>query len=308
MRTLVEGNEVMRGFLVWLMVLSMADQVVAADYEEHVYKKVGGVELVLYVVKPPGWTAGDRRPAVVWFHGGGWFVGSPTPKDDRGHYLAERGMVSIDVRYRLIDRNTLEPPLVCVQDAKSAMRWVRSHAESLGIDPQRIAASGASAGGHLAAFTGMVDGLDDPQDDLKTSARPDALLLYKPVIDNGPDQGYGQKRIKERYPEFSPAHNITPDDPPTLIVVGTKDQLIPVGVMQRFQANMQKAGVRCELVILEGQEHNFPTNMQGSWAYYETLRATDQFLASLGWLKGEPTLRKVERPTADAPTAVESPE
>ncbi len=72
--------------------------------------------------------------------------------------------------------------MVCCNDTKSAMRWVRSHAAELGIDPERIAASGGSAGGHLAAFASMVEGIDDPADDLKVSPRGNALVLFNPVL------------------------------------------------------------------------------------------------------------------------------
>ena len=86
---------------------------------------------------------------------------------------------------------------MCCADAKSALRYVRAHATELGIDPQRIAAAGGSAGGHLAAFTALVDGLDDPQDDLAVSCKPNALVLFNPVFNNGPDQ-WGHGRVGDR--------------------------------------------------------------------------------------------------------------
>ena len=132
-----------------------------------------------------------------------------------------------------------------MNDAKSAMRWVRSHAAELGIDPNRIASGGGSAGGHLAAFVGMVEGKDDPQDDTKVSAKSNAMCLFNPVFDNGPG-GWGTERVGDRYQEFSPAHNITKDDPPAIVFLGSQDKLIPVKTLETFKANMEKAGVRCE--------------------------------------------------------------
>ncbi len=266
--------------------------------KSYVYKKTGDRELTLTVLNPPDWKASDSRPAMVFFHGGGWVSGKPGQFTPHSEYLTTRGLICIQVEYRLLDPKTNEPPLTCVQDAKSAMRWVRSHAAELGIDPRRIGAGGGSAGGHLAAFTGMVDGLDDPADDLKISPKATALALFNPVFDNGPDQGWGTARVGDRYPEFSPAHNITPDDPPAIVFLGTADKLIPVAVMERFHTNMQKAGVRCDVFYYKDQPHGFfNAGKSGTERYYlETLLETDKFLASLGWLTGPPTLPELPKP------------
>ncbi len=258
----------------------------AAVGEPEVYKTVGDRDLRLFVIKPDGWKPTDERPAIVFFHGGGWVGGAPGQFNDQATYLATRGMVCILAEYRLV-KNVPGPPLDCVHDAKSAMRWVRSHAGRLGIDPNRIAAGGGSAGGHLAAFVGMVQGLDDPQDDLKVSPRANALVLFNPVFDNGPDGGWNHKRVGERYKEFSPAHNITNDDPPAIVFLGTNDKLIGVPVVERFKSNMTAAGVRCETCYYERQGHGFFN--KDPWKTF-TLAETDKFLASLGWLVGEPTL------------------
>lgn len=259
-----------------------------------VYKKVADRELKLTIVNPPDWKASDQRPAMVFFHGGGWTGGGPKQFDQHSAYLATRGMVCIQVEYRLIEKGDKGPPVNCVADAKSAMRWVRSRAAELGIDPNRIGAGGGSAGGHLAAFVGMVEGLDDPADDLKISPKANALALFNPVFDNGPEQGWGHARVGDRFKEFSPAHNITADDPPAIIFLGTEDKLIPVAVVERFKANMEKVGVRCEAVFYERQGHGFFNPGKGGkdQFYFETLLATDKFLTSLGWLKGEPTLKQ----------------
>ncbi len=268
-----------------------------AEPVTRVYKKVDQRELKITIVNPPDWKASDQRPAMVFFHGGGWVGGKPVQFTPHSEYLATRGLVCLQVEYRLIKQGDPGPPMICVHDAKSAMRWVRSHAGELGIDPKRIGAGGGSAGGHLAAFVGMVEGLDDPQDDVKISPKANALALFNPVFDNGPEQGWGYKRVGIHFKEYSPAHNISADDPPALIFLGTKDNLIPVAVVERFKTNMEKAGVRCEAVFYEGQGHGFFNPKAGNMKfYYETLLATDTFLGSLGWLKGEPTLQKPQEP------------
>lgn len=277
--------------------LLLAVTVTAADPITHVYKKVGERELKITLVNPPDWKASDQRPAMVFFHGGGWVGGGPTQFTQHSEYLVTRGLVCLQVEYRLIKKGDAGPPIDCVHDAKSAMRWVRSHAVELGIDPKRIGAGGGSAGGHLAAFVGMVEGLDDPLDDVKISPKANALVLFNPVFDNGPEQGWGNARVGEHFKEYSPAHNISADDPPAIIFLGTQDNLIPVAVVERFKVNMEKAGVRCEAIFYEGQGHGFFNPKKGKMQFfYETLLATDKFLVSLGWLTGEPTLPKPQGP------------
>jgi acetyl esterase len=269
-----------------------ASRVAAADVaaaatpaETIVYKQVGDTDLKLFVEKPPGWKVGDRRPAIVFYFGGGWVGGSPNQFLKQSEHFATRGMVGIRVQYRVIPKDDKGPPLLCVADAKSALRYVRAHAAQLGIDPNRIAAAGGSAGGHLAAFTTLVPGLDDPKDDLKVSPKGNAMVLFNPVFNNGPGQ-WGHGRVGERYREFSPAHHITKDAPPTIVFLGDKDALISVSVLEDFQAKMRAAGVRCDTRVFPGAAHGFfNRDANGIPGYTETLAAADQFLVSLGWLK-----------------------
>lgn len=273
----------------------LVSPLLAADWkapvgEARIYKHTGDRALSLYVVKPAGWKAADQRPAIVFYHGGGWTGGSPGQFNEHSTYLASRGLVCIQVEYRLLKGDAKAPPVTCIHDARSALRWVRAHAAELGIDPRRIASGGGSAGGHLAAHVGMVDGTDDPADDLRVSARSNAMLLFNPVLDNGPG-GWGTARVGERYPELSPAHNVSPDDPPATVFLGSQDKLIPVAVLERFKAGLTKAGVRCDLHVYEGQGHGFfnATNSEGKY-YRLTLLESDRFLTSLGWLQGPPQL------------------
>lgn len=269
------------------LLLCLTALTVARAADTVIYKTVGDRQMKLLVDKPADWQATDQRPAVVFFFGGGWVGGTPGQFEPQSQYLATRGLVGVRVEYRVIPRGDAGPPTVCCNDAKSALRYVRAHAAELGIDPARIAAAGGSAGGHLAAFTGLVDGIDDPADDLTVSCRPAVLLLFNPVLNNGPDGGWGYQRVGARYREFSPAHNVSKAAPPTIIFLGDDDKLIPVATMKSFEADMQAAGVRCELHVYPGVGHGFfnrdPHRTQ-------TLVEVDQFLASLGWLTGPPTL------------------
>lgn len=160
------------------------------------------------------------------------------------------------------------------------MRWVRSHAAELGIDPEKIAAGGGSAGGHLAAFTALVDGTEDPDDDLKISAKPAALLLFNPVLDNGEGE-WGSERVGGKTKEFSPAHNVTAKAPPAIVFLGTEDKLIPVSTLERFQKNMKDAGVRCDLHLYPGKGHGF---FNGDPELTDTIEKSEAFLRDLKWI------------------------
>ena len=261
----------------------------AAAAETLVSKKAGDAELKLFVEKPPSWKAGDRRPAIVFFFGGGWVGGSPNQFLKQSQHFAMRGLVGIRVQYRVIPKGDAGPPFVCVADAKSALRYVRAHAAELGIDPARIAAAGGSAGGHLAAFATLVPGLDDPADDLKVSPKGNALVLFNPVFNNGPGQ-WGHARVGERYREFSPAHHVTKDAPPAIVFLGDKDALIPVSVLEDFKTKMQAAGVRCDTRVFPGAAHGFfNKDVDGIPGFSETLADADRFLVSLGWLPAKTT-------------------
>lgn len=273
---------------VWIAAAAPHSQAIAG--EPLVYKKVGNRQLHLYVVKPRNWKPSDHRPAMVFIHGGGWVAGTVTQFNDQSKYLASRGMVCVQVEYRLLARSNSNPPTICCEDAKSAMRYVRSHAAELGIDPNRIGGAGGSAGGQLAAFTALVPGQNDPRDDLSISPKPNALVLFFPVLDNGTNGGWGNRRVGNRVKEFSPAANVTSNAPPAIIFLGTKDKLIPVSTIRRFQHRMQACGVRCEVYLYAGQGHGF-ANYQPYKT--DTLIQADKFLESLGWLQGAPTLQPI---------------
>ncbi|MDB4473944.1 alpha/beta hydrolase [Opitutaceae bacterium] len=254
------------------------------------YREVDGTELKMHVFLPHDFDASDRRPAVVFFFGGGWNGGNPGQFYPFSEYLTERGMVAMAAEYRTKKSHGTDP-FACVADAKAAMRWARQNAAKWGIDPHRLAAGGGSAGGHLAATTAFLPGLNEEGAKLSDSCVPDALILYNPVIDNGPT-GYGYDRIGDRFPEFSPLHNIGPQiPPPTITFLGTNDDLIPVATMRTFADAIRREGGRCDVHIYENAPHGFFNKRDwGNLRYYEVVRATDRFLGSLGWLEGDPTM------------------
>src|SRR5690606_28802428 len=127
--------------------------------------------------------------------------------------------------YRVKDRQQTTP-FECVKDGRSAVRYLREHAEELGIDTGRIVAGGGSAGGHVAAAADLT-AIDESSDNLTVNARPNALVLFNPVFNNGPGN-YGYDRLHDQYQAISPYHNIRKGAAPTIVFLGTKDNLIPV--------------------------------------------------------------------------------
>lgn len=245
------------------------------------YKTVGDVTLQLHVFLPADHQPTDKRPGIVFFFGGGWKSGSMQHFYPQCEHLASLGMVAMAAEYRVESRHGTTPRQ-CVMDGKSAMRWVRANAARLGIDANRLAAGGGSAGGHVAAATATVDGFNEDTDDLSVSERPNALILFNPVFDNGPG-GYGHDRVKDDWQSFSPMHNLDANTPPTVIFLGTKDHLIPVATAEKYKQLMEQNGTRCELHLYEGQGHGF-FNLRHKENYDQTVAAMDAFLGELGWV------------------------
>ncbi|GAB5406304.1 MAG: hypothetical protein Aurels2KO_45350 [Aureliella sp.] len=228
-----------------------------------------------------------RRPAIVFFHGGGWVGGSPGQFSEHAAYFASRGVVCFQVEYRLLDKKSKLPPLTCTSDAVSAMQWVRSRSDQFGVDPNRIATGGGSAGGHLASYLGTIAPKNVTEG---VSVRPNAMLLFNPVYDNGPG-GWGTARVKDRVAEFSPMHNVDRETPPNIVFLGTQDDLIPVATGERFQTKCREVSVESELHTYDGQGHGFfNVNRDGGKWFEKTLVASDRFLQKLGWIKGEHTV------------------
>lgn len=254
----------------------------ALAQEKVIYKTIDTLDLTLEVYRPKVTNESETYPAMVFFFGGGWNGGSTAQFEPHATYFSERGIVCFLVDYRVNSRNKTTP-FESLMDAKSAIRFIRKNAAEFQIDPSKIIASGGSAGGHLAAATALIEGFNDPNDDLSISTKPSALVLFNPVIDNGPG-GYGFERIGEQFKDFSPLHNIREGAPPTVIFLGTKDELIPVETMNYYQTVMKKVGSRCDLFLYEGQPHGF-FNFKNPEYFEKTIREADRFLQSTGFLK-----------------------
>ena len=251
-----------------------------------VYKRVEDRDLVLHIFEPPGFQKGDRRPCFHIIHGGGWQGMDPSRMFPFAADFARlHGMVGISVQYRLYQPKTGVTVFDCVKDARSSVRYARSHAAELGIDPDKIVVSGGSAGGHLAAATALFDGVDEAGEDIRISCRPDALVLLFPVIDTSAE-GYGQAKIGDRWRELSPVHHVRPGLPPTITFHGTGDTTTPFAGAKAFQEAMKKAGNRSELVPYEGGAHGYL--MREESLYQDTITRAAAFLSTCGILKATP--------------------
>ena len=247
-----------------------------------IYKKIDTTELKVWIHYPD--KVKKRHSAIIFFHGGGWNNGTAEQFLPQSEYLASQGMVAIRASYRLKNVHGTTPK-EALEDAKSAIRFLRLNAKELHILPNKIAAGGGSAGGHLAAAAFTSININDPKDAIDVSAKPNSLVLFNPVIDNGPE-GYGYERIKTWFPDISPMHGITKRFPPTVLFLGTKDALIPVSTGEIFRDRIKAAGGQCTLFLYEGAGHGFFGWKDGKNPYYdETLKQTEIFLRQQGYLK-----------------------
>jgi len=251
------------------------------------YKIVGQDTLFLevHLAEPMADTIQSKGVSIVFFFGGGWNGGNRHHFLNHARYFSQRGLSCFLADYRTKSQHQTTP-FESLKDARSAMRFVRQNAARWNLNPDKIIAAGGSAGGHLAAATALVDAYNEESDDLEVSTVPSALVLFNPVLDNGPG-GYGYERIQEAYHQFSPLHNLAEGAPPTIIFLGTDDKLIPVETAQYYQAIMQRLGSRCDLQLYADQGHGF-FNYRNFEYYQKTILAADHFLQSLGLLDQQP--------------------
>jgi len=264
---------------------SVSPQPVTVDgATAHVYKTIRDVELRLHVFEPNRSDDPAPRPAIVFFFGGGWRQGPVSQFAPQAKHLAARGMVAIVADYRVFGRHGTSP-FEAMSDAKSAIRWVRSHAAQLGVDPNRIAAAGGSSGGHIAASAAVLDSFDEVSESSAVSSNPNLLILFNPALDTT-----GAKLVEgfgSRGREASASHHLHAGLPPTLILHGKSDTTVPYAEVERYCTEATALGNVCQLVGYEGAAHGFfnPPNADGKW-FRETLLEADRFLTQRGYLRG----------------------
>ncbi|MFZ9171202.1 MAG: alpha/beta hydrolase [Sediminibacterium sp.] len=269
----------------YTIILLFVSYLVGFTQERFLYKKIDTTQLYFEVYPSAINNQTKPAPAMVFFFGGGWNNGTVKQFEPHAIYFSQRGITCILVDYRVKEKHK-STPFESLKDAKSAIRYIRAHANDLGIDPSKIIASGGSAGGHLAAATAIIQDHNESTDNLTISCVPNALVLFNPVFDNGPG-GYGYERIGDAYKSFSPLHNIKIGAPPTIVFLGDKDHLVPVETAKYYKLVMEKVKSRCDLFIYENQGHGF-FNYKNIEYYKKTISETDTFLQSIGFLNKEP--------------------
>jgi len=229
------------------------------------YGKVGDRPLLLDLYTPKD--LDKPVPGLIFIHGGGWAGGD---KRDYKYYTvryAKRGYVVASISYRFVKE---APFPACVQDAKCAVRWMRANAKKYHIDPKRIAAIGGSAGGHLSMMLGYSAGVPELEGDgghaEYSSAVQAVVNLYGPVDLTVPEArthptilaffaGKTYDEVPDQYALASPITHLDKSDPPTLILHGTIDDLVPIEQADTLAARLEKLGIPCTYDRVEGYPH-----------------------------------------------------
>jgi acetyl esterase/lipase len=241
-----------------------------------VYGKGGDEELKLDLYAPKNLTA--PAPAVILIHGGGWSGGSKKDFRDGAKGFAQQGYVAVTVEYRLAPKHKWPAQ---IEDVKCAVRWLRANAKKYQIDPDRIVAEGASAGGHLAlmlGFTDAKDGFEGKGGNADQSSNVQLVInlfgptdltqpgwsdlvekLFVDLLDGSRD------KIPEAYKKASPVTYLRKGAPPVLTFHGTKDPLVPYDQAKLLDKALRDAGVVSQLETIDGKGH-------GDWSAEEWLR------------------------------------
>jgi|TARA_B100001093_G_scaffold269772_1_gene257890 acetyl esterase/lipase len=263
---------------------------------EYVYKKTKDTDLKVWVFNPKGHVLTKKKPAIIFFFGGGYRSGTPDQFVEHAKYLSSRGMVAILADYRVSSRHDVKV-INSISDGKSSIKWLKENADILGVDKSRIVASGGSAGGHLAASTALLNQFDDIKEiNSKFNSKPNALILFNPGLNSNEERWIKNQNQVERIGtndnySISPFHNITNNAPPTIIFHGSADKTVPVSSAELFTKKMNDLGNNCKLFIYKDLEHgffNYGRNSNGP--FVDTMRKVDDFLVSLGYIQSLPSL------------------
>lgn len=228
--------------------------------ETHVYRAGSPEPMRLHVFKPKDWKAEDRRPAMIFFFGGGWSKGTPEKSAGWARHFAKLGMVGIAPDYRT--RNRFDTtPLEAVADGRAALRWVEAHAAELGVDASKIVVGGNSAGGHVALWTAIAQTPPGANPQEAPLAKPAALILLSAVSDTSMLSGYTPYRFGTNATALSPVNQLDAQMPPVLMFHGDADQTVPYRQAIALRDKLVATSNVCELVTVPGGNHGFTSQL-----------------------------------------------
>jgi acetyl esterase/lipase len=238
-----------------------------------VYGEIDGQQLLLDVALPAD--RADLRPAVVVIHGGWFVLGDRSFLADPLPPLAAAGYVVFNIEYRLFGDDGSNPWPAQLVDAQRAVRWIRANAAIYGIDPDRVAAYGHSAGGTLAAHLGTRDTLDNSDPVLAAfSSRVTCVLDIARITDSmipwtDPDDtarlvaflGGTPDDVPEAYDDFSVLTHVNAESVPFLILHGTRDTFVPIEHSRRLAEALRET----EVEVVFGEFANID-HLDWDWA------------------------------------------
>ena len=233
---------------------------------------------------PSDFESGQRRPVVIFLHGGFWDVSMPTQFVPQCLHFASRGAIALAVETR-VESIHGTGPMECIEDLNTLLAWLTEHAENFGIDLEKVVIGGASGGAFLALQEVLPkEKMKSKEPELTPSITPAALLLFSSVLDTT------REGLLERFPDKKTAKKLSPLKlirkglPPMILFHGKQDRVAPYADAQKFARVVKRKRNKVELIDFDKAEHSF-FNFNVSELYYElTLKAADRFLVEHGVL------------------------
>ena len=261
------------------------------------YSETSDGPLQAHFFTPPGFEAGDKRPLIVFLHGGFWDTAMATQFVPHCLHFAERGAVPVTLETR-VNSTHRTGPMEALEDVHAFLRWLKSYEHHFGVDPGRVVFAGAAGGAFLALALSLPK---LQRGDVPPVYAPAALVLFSTLLDTT------VRPVSERFPDHSTAKRLSPlknlkrKAVPMILFHGKKDRVTPFANVEKFHKSMRWRRNKIEVVDFENAEHSF-FNFNVSDLHYElSVGAADRFLVGLGILPPPPVIEEgLVEPAADS--------